>query len=69
MNPLISSNMVDRNIARIAIETENIYMYKGQVEIPTLIMQDDTLSVSSCGYKTKQKINNLVNTRTNLMGL
>ena len=60
--------MVDRNIARIAIETKNIYMYKGQVEIPPLIMQDDTLSVSTCGYKTT-KINNLVNTRTNIMGL
>ena len=43
-------------------------MYKGQVEIPPLIMQNDTLSASTCGYKTT-KINNLVNTRTNIMGL
>ena len=50
------------------VTTKNIYMYKGQFEIPPLIMQDDTLSVSTCGYKTT-KINNLVNTRTNIMGL
>jgi hypothetical protein len=31
-------------------------------------MQDDTLSVSKCGFKTT-KINNLINSRTNIMGL
>ena len=68
MSPLMSSNMVDRNIARKAVETKNVYMYKGRVEIPPLIMQDDTLSISTCGFKTT-KINNLLNTRTNIMGL
>ena len=43
-------------------------MYKDKVEIPPLIMQDDTLSVSKCGFKIT-KINNLINSRTSIMGL
>ena len=43
--------MVDRNISKMAIITKkNTYMSKNKVEIPTLPMQDDTLSVSKCGY-------------------
>ena len=43
-------------------------MYKNKVPIPPLIMQDDTLTISTCGTKTKQ-INSLVNTRAIIMGL
>ena len=51
-----------------AIKTENVYFYKDKVPIPPLIMQDDTLSVSTCGYKT-QNITTLLNTCTSKMGL
>ena len=54
LSPLVSSNMVDRNIARAAVMTGNIYMYKDKIPIPPLIMQDDTLGISLCGYKSKQ---------------
>ena len=43
-------------------------MYKNQVEIPPLLMQDDTLAVSECGYKTI-RMNNFLNTQTNIMSL
>ena len=43
-------------------------MYKKKVEIPPLMMQDDTLAVSVCGIDTI-KMNNFINTRTNVMGL
>ena len=33
LSPLLSSNMVDKNICKIAIFTENTYMYKCQVKI------------------------------------
>ena len=68
LSPLISSNMVDKNIVDPAISSRNVYMYKNMVEIPPLVMQDDTLSVSECGFKTT-KINSLINTRTKIMGL
>ena len=57
LSPLVSSNMVDRNIARAAVMTGNIYMYKDKIPIPPLIMQDDTLGISLCGYKSKQMNN------------
>ena len=68
LSPLMSSNMVDQNIGKEALRTKNTYMYKTKVEIPPLMMQDDTLSVSECGIKTL-KMNNFINTRTNIMGL
>ena len=68
MSPLLSSNMVDHHIGKAAVATKNIYMYKNKVEIPPLMMQDDTLAVSTCGFKT-MKMNNLINTQTNSMGL
>ena len=68
LNPLMSSNFVDKNIGKVALSTGNVYMYKNKVIIPPLIMQDDTLAVSVCGIKT-MKINNVINTRTNTMGL
>ena len=43
-------------------------MYKKKVEIPPLMMQHDTLAVSVCGIDTI-KMNNFINTRTNVMGL
>ena len=68
LSPLLSSNMVDKNICKMAMFTKNTYWYKGQVEIPPLLMQDDTLAISECGYKTV-KTNNFLNTHTNIMGL
>ena len=64
---LMSSNFVDSNIVKPAIKTGNVYFYKDKVPIPPLIMQDDTLSVSTCGYKT-QNITTLINTCTSKMG-
>ena len=61
LSPLLFSNMVDNNISKNAIITNNTYMYKNQVEIPPLLMQDDTLAVSECGYKTV-RMNNFLNT-------
>ena len=66
--PLLSSNMVDKHIGLPAVNSGNVYLYKGQVVIPPLTMQDDTLGISKCGYLSK-KMNNFINTRTNIMGL
>ena len=63
-----SSNMVDNNLGKFAVATSNIYLYKNKVAIPPLLMQDDTLTVSRCGFKTT-KINSFINTQTNIMGL
>ena len=68
LSPLISSNMVDNNIGQLALNTSNIYLYKNKVVIPPLLMQDDTLTVSQCGFKTT-KVNSFINTETNIMGL
>ena len=43
-------------------------MYKHKVPIPPLIMQDDTITISTCGIKT-QRINTMINTCANFMGL
>ena len=66
--PLISSNMVDKNIGGPAIVTNNVYLYKNKIVIPPLTMQDDTLGISECGYKSR-KMNNFLNIRTQFMGL
>ena len=66
--PLLSSNMVDKYIGLPAMNSDNVYMYKNKVTIPPLTMQDDTLGISLCGYKS-QKMNAFMNTQTNLMGL
>ena len=70
LSPPMSSNMVDQNIGKSALSTKNTYMYKKKVEIPPLMMQDDTIAVSVCGIETL-KMNNFINTRTktNVMGL
>ena len=68
LSPLMSSNFVDKNIGKTAVITGNVYLYKNKVLIPPLMMQDDTLAVSVCGFKTTQ-MNNFINTRTNMMGL
>ena len=68
LSPLMSSNMVDKNIGKIAVIAGKTCMYKKKVEIPPLMMQDDTLSISACGIKTTQ-MNSFINTRTNIMGL
>ena len=60
--------MVDKNIGFPALRSDNIYLYKNQIIIPPLTMQDDTLGVSVCGFKSR-KMNNFLNTRTNIMGL
>ena len=66
--PMLSSNMVDKNIGFEAIKSQNVYLYKNRVVIPPLMMQDDTLGVAQCGFKGR-KMNNFLNTRTNIMGL
>ena len=66
--PLISSNMVDKNIGVPAMNTNNVYLYKNKIVIPPLTMQDDTLGVSVCGFKSR-KMNNFLNTRTQIMKL
>ena len=43
-------------------------MFKDKVKIPPLTMQDDTLGVINCGYKTAQ-MNEFLNTRTKIMNL
>ena len=52
LSPLMSSNMVDKNIGKVAISASNVYMYKNKVQIPPLMMQDDTLAISVCGFRT-----------------
>lgn len=49
LSSLMSSNFVDTNIGNIAVISGNTYLYKNKVEIPPLMMQDDTLSVNVCG--------------------
>ena len=66
--PLISSNMVDKHIGLPAMSSDNVYLYKNKVLITPLTMQDDTMGISVCGYKSR-KMNNFMNTRTNLMSL
>ena len=68
ISPLVSSNMVVKNIGKVALQKGNIYLYKNQVPIPPLVMQDDTLGISLCGYKSTL-MNNFLNTRTNIMNL
>ena len=68
LSPMISSNMVDKNIGKQAIDSENIYLYKNKVAIPPLTMQDDTLGISKCGFQAR-KMNNFLNTRSNIMSL
>ena len=66
--PLLSSNMVDKYIGLPAMNSRNVYIYKNKVRIPPLTMQDDTLGISVCGYRS-QKMNTFLNTQTNFMGL
>ena len=68
LGPLVSSNMVDQHIGKVAFETGQTYMYKNKVRIPPLTMQDDTLCVSNCGFKTVQ-MSEFINTRTKIMNL
>ena len=68
MSPIMSSNFVDVNIVKPAIKSGNVYLYKNKVPIPPLIMQDDTLTISVCGNKTKE-MNKMVNTQASIMGL
>ena len=68
LSPLVSSNMVDHYIGKKALATGQIYLYKNKVVIPPLAMQDDTLGISECGVKTT-KMNQFLNTQTNLMNL
>ena len=53
--PMLSSNMVDKNIGVEAIKSENVYLYKNKVVIPPLMMQDDTLSGCFTRWIQKQK--------------
>ena len=66
--PLLSSNMVDKNLGLSARNFNYVYLYKNQVKIPPLTMQDDILGISNCEFKFK-KIISFINTRANIMGL
>ena len=66
--PLLSSNMVDRHIGLSAMNTNNVYLYKNKVKIPPLTMQDDTIGISTCGFRSA-KMNSFMNTRSNIMSL
>ena len=66
MSPLMTSNFVDLNIVRTAIKTKNVFMYKKKGPIPPIIIQDDTLTISTCGVKT-QNMNTMINTCANIM--
>ena len=68
LGPLVSSNMVDKYVGERAMETGQIYMYKNKVKIPPLVMQDDILSISECGFKSR-KMNQFLNTETKLINL
>ena len=68
LGPLVSSNMVDKHVGKVAIETGNFYTYKNKVTIPPLAMVDDTLGISLCGLQTK-RMSEFLNRRTNLMNL
>ena len=68
LGPLVSSNMVDKYVGERAMETGQIYMYKNKVKIPPLVMQDDILIISECGFKSR-KMNQFLNTQTKLMNL
>ena len=68
LSPLVSSNMVDKHVGKVASETGIIYMFKDKVKIPPLAMQDDTLGISECGVQTTV-MNAFLNTRTSLMNL
>ena len=68
LGPLVSSNMVDKHVGKMAMKTGNFYTYKNKVSIPPLAMVDDTLGISLCGIKTKQ-MSEFLNRRTNLMNL
>ena len=43
-------------------------MYKNKVAIPPLTMQDDTLGISECGFRSR-KMNNFLNNRASIMNL
>ena len=68
ISPLVSSNMVDENISKMAVATQNFYLYTNLVPLPPLLMQDDTLAISTCGNKTRQMVE-MLNTCTNIMCL
>ena len=60
--------MVDKHIGLTAMKSTNIYLYKNKVIIPPLTMQDDTLGISTCGFRSKI-MSTFMNTRANIMGL
>ena len=61
--PMFCGKHVD-DIGKECIENNKyIYKYKGEVNIPPLIMIDDLITVSECGPKTTM-INSYINTKT-----
>ena len=67
MAPLIQVILLIQILLRLHSE-QKMYIWKNKVAIPPFIMQDDTLTVSTCGYKT-QTNTTLLNTCTSTMGL
>ena len=68
LSPLVSSNMVDKYVGKVVLETGIIYMFKDKVKIPPLAMQDDTLGISEGGVQTTV-MNVFLITKTSLMNL
>ena len=46
LGPIVSSNMVDKIIGKVALETGRFYMYENFVPIPLLSMINETLGIS-----------------------
>ena len=57
--PMLSRNIVDKNIGHESIKSHTVYFYKNKLVIPPLMMQDDTLSIAQCGFKG-QTMNNFL---------
>ena len=48
--------------------SDNVYLYINKVVITPLVMKDDTIGISTCGYRFR-KIKNFMNIGANVMGL
>ena len=52
--PLISSNLIDGFSRECLTNNQHLHTYRGEVEIAPLVMLDDMLTISNCGYQTNQ---------------
>jgi hypothetical protein len=61
--PIFCSKQVDTFGQECLEDNKYTYMYRGEVEIPSLSIVDDLLCVSECGYKTTMA-NAFINLKT-----